>query len=95
MVYVNHTFTTHLALAASIVPYAGDAQSVICEFPVEASRLALDLVEQPLSLVEGKVQLNDRPGLGVDINEATIEKYLVPVEIKVRGKTAYSTPGLA
>ena len=95
VVYVNHTFTTHLALAASIVPYAGDAQSVICEFPVEASRLALDLVEQPLSLVEGKVQLNDRPGLGVDINEATIEKYLVPVEIKVRGKTAYSTPGLA
>src|SRR5690606_7705589 len=33
--YVNHTFTTHLALAASIHPYAGLEDHVICEYPVE------------------------------------------------------------
>ena len=33
--YVNHTFTSHLALSASLQPYAGLAEHVLCEFPAE------------------------------------------------------------
>ena len=32
--YVNHTFTSHLALSASLQPYAGLAEYRICEYPV-------------------------------------------------------------
>jgi L-alanine-DL-glutamate epimerase-like enolase superfamily enzyme len=31
--YVNHTFTSHLALSASLQPYAGLKDHVICEYP--------------------------------------------------------------
>ena len=31
--YVNHTFTSHLALSASLQPYAGHPAGAICEYP--------------------------------------------------------------
>ncbi len=37
--YVNHTFTTHLALSASLQPYAGIAADRICEYPAAPSAL--------------------------------------------------------
>jgi hypothetical protein len=36
----------------------------------------------------------DKPGMGVEINVAGIKKYLVDVEIKVGGKTLFTTPTL-
>src|SRR5690606_17189519 len=41
--YVNHTFTSHLALSASLQPFAGIKNDFICEYPVEPSPLALDI----------------------------------------------------
>ncbi len=35
--YVNHTFTTHLALCASIQPFAGLKDHKICEYPGAAA----------------------------------------------------------
>ena len=31
--FVNHTFTSHLALSASLQPYAGLAEHRLCEYP--------------------------------------------------------------
>src|SRR5207248_11703764 len=42
VVYVNHTFTSHLALSASIQPYAGSAHR-LCEYPASPKQLALDI----------------------------------------------------
>jgi L-alanine-DL-glutamate epimerase-like enolase superfamily enzyme len=39
--YVNHTFTSHLALSASLQPFAGMADDRLCEYPVEAKALAV------------------------------------------------------
>jgi L-alanine-DL-glutamate epimerase-like enolase superfamily enzyme len=93
--YVNHTFTTHLALSASLQPFAGLADHTICEYPVEATDLASKLT---LSTIErnrdGLVELPEAPGLGVEPNPSTIEKYLVDVEISVGGQTLYRTPTL-
>ena len=41
--YVNHTFTSHLALSASLQPYAGHPARAICEYPVELKPLAWDI----------------------------------------------------
>ena len=94
--FVNHTFTTQLALSASLAPFAGIEQWEICEYPVEASPLAVELYNGELTRAEdGLVRLPDSPGLGVEPNLDTIRKYLVEVEIKVAGRTIYSTPDVS
>lgn len=91
--FVNHTFTTHLALSASLAPFAGMPQWSICEFPVEATPLAVDLYHNELARGDdGLVRLPETPGLGVEPNLDTIREYLVDVEIKVARETLYSTP---
>ena len=90
--FVNHTFTTHLALAASLAPFAGIEKANICEYPAEPSKLAQDLTIDKLEPRDGRIQLTDAPGLGVQPNLAAVREYLIDVEITVAGKTIYTTP---
>jgi L-alanine-DL-glutamate epimerase-like enolase superfamily enzyme len=93
--YVNHTFTSGLGLAASVVPFAGIEDQVICEYPVESRSLAQEIAGNPFPLdADGMIRLNDEPGLGVQVDVAALQKYLVPTEIRVRGKLIYQTPVL-
>lgn len=93
--YVNHTFTTPLALSASIQPYAGLEQDHLCEYPTEATPLARQLTaDPPLPDGDGLIRLADAPGLGLEPDLATARKYLVPVRIEVGHKTIYETPEL-
>ena len=93
--FVNHTFTTQLALSASLAAFAGIEKDYLCEYPVAASPLAVDLtVAGLLSEDDKRIQLPDAPGLGVEPNPETVCKYLVEAEIRVAGKTIYSTPTL-
>jgi L-alanine-DL-glutamate epimerase-like enolase superfamily enzyme len=93
--YVNHTFTSHLALSASLQPYAGLENHVICEYPVELKPLARDLVINPIERdVNGQVRAPEAPGLGVEVNRDTIRRYLVDAEIRVWGELLYRTPEL-
>ena len=94
--YVNHTFTSHLALSASLQPYAGLASHEICEFPFAPKPLARDLVRNPLTRdANGHVRASDAPGLGVEVSHETIGQYLVDAEIRVGGRILYRTPSLA
>ena len=91
--YVNHTFTSGLGLAASVVPFAGIEDHVICEYPVESRSLAKEIAGNPFPLdADGMIRLNDEPGLGVQVDVAALQKYLVPLEIRVAGKLIYQTP---
>ncbi len=91
--YVNHTFTSHLALNASLQPYAGLRDHVICEYPIEPKALAWDLTTTHLLPdANGEVHVLDAPGLGITPDPATIRKYLVETEIKVNGEVLYRTP---
>jgi L-alanine-DL-glutamate epimerase-like enolase superfamily enzyme len=91
--YVNHTFTSHLALSASIQPYAGIMEHEICEYPFAPKALARDLTTTRLTPdANGHVHAPDAPGLGLEIDGATVARYLVETEIKVRGKVIYATP---
>jgi len=94
--YVNHTFTSHLALSASLQPFAGIENDVICEYPVEPKSLALDITQNHIQRdANGQVHVPAAPGLGMEINFAALQPYLVDVEIRVQGKTLYKTPALA
>jgi L-alanine-DL-glutamate epimerase-like enolase superfamily enzyme len=93
--YVNHTFTTHLALSASLQPYAGSETDLLCEYPVEPKALALAATRDHLLSDEaGQVRLPERPGLGVDVDVEALRPYLVETEISVGGRVLYRTPPL-
>lgn len=93
--YVNHTFTSHLALSASLQPYAGLPEHVICEYPIEPKSLAVELTREHLQADSlGQIRLPEVPGLGLAPDLDAIRKYLVDVEIRVNGKVLYQTPQL-
>lgn len=94
--YVNHTFTSHIALAASLTPFVDSEKDVICEYPVEPKALAIDITHNHIERdANGQVSLSDAPGLGVRPNIEAANRYLIPTEIRVDGKTLYETPVLA
>lgn len=94
--FVNHTFTSHLALSASLQPYAGLAEHRICEYPVELKPLASDMTTSHLLPdAQGEIHLPNAPGLGIEPDLAALTKYLVDVEIRVGGHALYRTPALA
>ena len=93
--YVNHTFTSHLALSASIQPYAGLRDHVLCESPSELSSLAYELTsEHLLPDGNGEIHLPERPGLGLSPNVNALSKYLVDTKVIVKGQVMYETPAL-
>ena len=93
--YVNHTFTTHLALSASLQPYAGFADDRICEYPAQPSTLARALAANPIGRdAAGEIRAPEAPGLGIEIDTAALAPYLVETEIRVGGQTLYVTPPL-
>jgi len=93
--YVNHTFTSHLALSASLQPYAGSDADLLCEYPVETSPLAQSITrERIMPDQDGMIRLPERPGLGVSPDLAALAPYLVDVEIRVGRQVVYRTPEL-
>ncbi len=93
--YVNHTFTSNLALSASLQPYAGLQSHVICEYPTELKSLARAMTKNHISPDDqGLLHVPDAPGLGIEPDLDGITPYLVDTQITVRGKLLYTTPPL-
>jgi len=94
--YVNHTFKSHLQLAASLHVFAGVEAFQLMEYPAGDSPLVLGLTA-PTGLpvnAEGMVDCPETPGLGVDVNLNTVREYLQPVKIEVAGKVLHETPAV-
>ncbi len=90
--FVNHTFTTHLALSASLQPYAGLETDHLCEYPFEPSALAqVFTATKLLPDAHGRIHLPDKPGLGLEPDLTALKKYLVEVEINVGNKRLFSS----
>lgn len=93
--YVNHTFTTSLALSASIQPYAGLKEHLVCEYPIEPKALALNICKERLSPdSEGLIQIPEKPGLGISLDMAEIKKYLISCRIELNGTLLYQSPDI-
>ena len=91
--YINHTFTSNLALSASMQPFAGLEQHTICEYPTTLQQLAADLTtDHIVPDANGLLHVPDGPGLGIEINPAALVQYKVDIEIKVGGKTVFQSP---
>jgi L-alanine-DL-glutamate epimerase-like enolase superfamily enzyme len=84
--YVNHTFKSHLSLAAALHVFATVERFDLLEFVVGGSALAASLVSDPLvRAADGSISAPARPGLGVTIDVDTVREYLRPVRITIAG----------
>ena len=91
--YVNHTFTSNLALSASLQAYVDLEESNLAEYPLEPKPLCRDLTKETLTPdADGFLKAPERPGLGMTPRWDTIRKYLKQVQIKVDGQLLYETP---
>lgn len=90
--FVNHTFTSHLALSASLQPYAGLSSDQICEYPFAPKPLAYEITRNHLDRdKDGYIAAPDAPGLGIEIDTEAARQYLVDVEIKAKGELLFSS----
>lgn len=90
--FVNHTFTSRLALSASFEPYAGLRAHEICEYPFSPKPLARELTSNALYRDgDGRIAVPDLPGLGIEVNLDTVQRYLVEVEIEVKNRILFSS----
>ena len=93
--YVNHTFTSHLALCASIQPFAGLPDHRICEYPVKPQPMAWEMCKTHIAPdANGEVRVPEAPGLGMEMDRVGMKKYMIDAEIAVGGKVLYRTPSL-
>lgn len=82
--YVNHTFKSHLSLAAALHVFATNPDFSLLEYPAAGSALSQRLIADPLSVEsDGMVRVRDLPGLGVRVDTEAIRPYLAPVKIAV------------
>ncbi len=91
--YVNHTFKSHLSVAASIHVFAGYEEFDLTEYPAGDSPLILGLTD-PTGIFrdpEGLIQAPDIPGLGVKVNPDTLAQYQHHVKIQIDNKTLFES----
>jgi len=75
---VNHFYTTGINLAAGLQWLASRKTAFIFEYCVEQSPMRLDVTKQRMEIdADGFVHVPEGPGLGIDLNEETIDKYRV------------------
>jgi len=75
---VNHSYKTGVSIAASLHALAALPNSTWFEYCVEDSPLRQRLTRQRFPITEaGMITVPEEPGLGVEIDEAILEKYLV------------------
>jgi L-alanine-DL-glutamate epimerase-like enolase superfamily enzyme len=93
--YINHTYTSHLALSASLQTYAGLIRHDLCEYPMDRSSLSWSICREHLLVCgDGRVNIPDAPGLGITVNLDNLQRHLVDLEIKVGRNVLYRTPSI-
>jgi L-alanine-DL-glutamate epimerase-like enolase superfamily enzyme len=75
----NHTFTTDLNAAASLHFLAAIPNALICEYCVEPSELSRHLVSPGIKMVDGKAQVPQEAGLGVEPDPEVMDRFRWPI----------------
>ena len=74
---IPHSWSSDLLTAASLHLNAFQRRAVFVEFSTSQGPLSRAMVKKPLRLVDGHVSVPGGPGLGVEVNEETLEKYRI------------------
>jgi L-rhamnonate dehydratase len=77
LLVIPHSWSSDLLTAASLHLNAFQRRAVFVEFSTSQGPLSRAMVKEPLRLVDGYVPVPCGPGLGVDVDETTLEKYRI------------------
>jgi L-rhamnonate dehydratase len=72
---IPHSWSSDLLTAASLHLTAFQRRAEFVEFNTSQGALSRQLVKEPLRMEDGYLKVPDAPGLGVEVNEATIARY--------------------
>ena len=94
--YVNHTFKSHLSLAAALHVFATNPDFNLLEYPAAGSELSQRLVAEPFQVdPDGMVRIKELPGLGVTVDTKALRPYLASVRIEIGTDKVFEQPSLA
>lgn len=74
---IPHSWSSDLLTAASLHLNAFQRRAVFVEFNTSQGPLSRAMVKEPLKLVDGYLDVPTGPGLGVEVDERTIEQYRI------------------
>jgi L-alanine-DL-glutamate epimerase-like enolase superfamily enzyme len=74
---IPHSWSSDLLTAASLHLNAFQRRAVFVEFNTSQGPLSRAMVKTPLKMTDGYVPVPTGPGLGLEVNEATLEKYRI------------------
>ena len=74
---IPHSWSSDLLTAASLHLNSFQRRAVFVEFNTSQGPLSRELVEYPLKMQDGYLAVPTGPGLGVTVNEKTVEKYRI------------------
>ena len=74
---VNHSFKSGITIAASLHALSALPHGEVFEYCMADSPLRHELTRERFEVVDGYVKVPDGPGLGVTIDDETVEKYRV------------------
>ncbi len=74
---VNHSFKSGITMAASLHGLAAVPDGSLFEYCMSDSPLRHELTHEKFELTDGYIHIPEAPGLGVNINQKTVEKYRV------------------
>lgn len=90
--FVNHTYKSHVSLAAAMAVFAGESSALWAEFCESGSPLVQRIVAEPLrGDDEGQILLPERAGLGMDVDLASAKEFAHDVSITIDGRTIGSS----
>ena len=74
---IPHSWSSDLLTAASLHLTAFQRRAEFVEFSTSYGPLSRELVKEPLRMVDGFLSVPEGPGLGVEVNDAVIERYRI------------------
>ncbi len=75
---IPHVFSSAVSLIANAHVIASLPNAGLLEFDQNPKPLRTDLFEEPIVVAsDGMVKRSDRPGLGVRLNQAMVERYRI------------------
>ncbi|NLI22335.1 MAG: mandelate racemase/muconate lactonizing enzyme family protein [Clostridiales bacterium] len=74
---IPHNFKSGLLMSATLQFIAALPQAKYLEYCGQETVLSRSLVQEPVTVTDGCVEIPDRPGLGVELNMDTVNRYRV------------------
>lgn len=73
--FLPHGYSTEIIIAANLQLIAATQNAPLLEYCMEGSPLRWELVEEEFPVEDGRVEVPDRPGLGVTLDRDVLETY--------------------